>query len=219
MMAVNHSLSMERIRRGFPLPWLGWEEGDACPSREEAWALTLVNRWNPVPAGYEVSLTWVADRQRVDSRIAPALRAMLRDARAAGFLPKISSAYRTEEEQRAILAQRIVSYRVKGCSSPEAERRAKEGVALPGTSEHQLGLAVDITSASRFLQEPAGIWGWLNENGWKYGFILRYPEDKTAWTGIVHEPWHYRYVGREAAREMRLRGICLEEYWGEVPCT
>ena len=89
-------------------------------------------------------------------------------------------------------------------------------VAVPGTSEHQTGLALDIVDASYQhldqAQEATPVQQWLMAHSWEYGFVLRYPTGKSETTGIIYEPWHYRYVGREAAREMTGLGLCLEEY-------
>ena len=101
---------------------------------------------------------------------------------------------------------------VQGYSEAEARRLAEQWVAVPGTSEHQLGLAVDISMEDTATQTTSDMWQWLMKNSYKYGFILRYPEDKTNITGISYEPWHYRYVGREAAEEIYRSGLCLEEY-------
>ncbi len=100
------------------------------------------------------------------------------------------------------------------------ESRAKEEafhtVAKPGTSEHHLGLAVDIVDGNHQLldetQEHTAVQQWLMDNSWKYGFILRYPTGKSEITGIIYEPWHYRYVGVKAAGEIHRNGLCLEEY-------
>lgn len=89
---------------------------------------------------------------------------------------------------------------------------AEQWVAIPGTSEHQIGLAVDISVEDGSGQAASDVWQWLRENSYKYGFILRYPEDKTDITGISYEPWHYRYVGKETAEEIYRQGVCLEEY-------
>ena len=93
---------------------------------------------------------------------------------------------------------------------------AARWVALPGTSEHHTGLALDIVSSSYTAltrrQEKTAEQQWLMEHCWEYGFILRYPEEKGDITGIYYEPWHYRYVGREAALEIRDSGLCFEEY-------
>ena len=95
----------------------------------------------------------------------------------------------------------------------EARAEALKLVAVPGTSEHQLGLALDIISETD--EDDTATWQWLNENCWRYGFILRYPEEKIQITGITYEPWHFRYVGVEAAQEITEQGITLEEYLGE----
>jgi D-alanyl-D-alanine carboxypeptidase len=103
-----------------------------------------------------------------------------------------------------------------GYSREEAERIAATVSAIPGTSEHQLGLAVDIidTGIWGLVQEQEDLAGqqWLMENCWRYGFILRYPKNKTDETGIIYEPWHYRYVGIELAEELRECGLTLEAY-------
>jgi len=92
-------------------------------------------------------------------------------------------------------------------------------VAVPGTSEHQLGLAVDIVDLDHQLldetQEDTPVQRWLLAHSWEYGFILRYPSEKSELTGIIYEPWHYRYVGKEHAKVMFQQGVCLEEYVGK----
>ena len=108
--------------------------------------------------------------------------------------------------------KKIKEYENSGNSHEDAVKLAEEWVAIPGTSEHELGLSVDISSADKETQSPDGIWTWLNENSWKYGFVQRYPESKTDITGIINEPWHYRYVGKAAAKEMTEKGLVLEEY-------
>ena len=104
----------------------------------------------------------------------------------------------------------------KGYTRASAAAAAARWVAPPGTSEHQLGLAVDIVAGSFQVldsrQEKTAEQQWLMEHCWEYGFILRYPSDKSDITGIAYEPWHYRYVGEKAAREMTEQGLCLEEY-------
>ena len=93
---------------------------------------------------------------------------------------------------------------------PDGEEKALQVVALPGTSEHQLGLALDIIA--EFDADNTATWQWLKQHCAEYGFILRYPADKEEITGISYEPWHFRYVGVEAAREIMSSGVCLEEY-------
>ena len=178
----------------------------------EEWNLIVVNAWNELPEDYSVELTELSNGQKVDSRIYPYLQEMFDVARAEGVYPVVREGYRTEEEQQEILDDKIQTYINQGYSQSRAERTAKEWVALPGTSEHQLGIAVDI-NADKSKCSNEEVYAWLAENAYKYGFILRYPPGKQEITGTSYEPWHYRYVGIEAAYEINERGICLEEYF------
>ena len=187
-----------------------WNGESYQPSIE--WNLIVVNRWNPIPENYSVELTVLSNGQKVDSRIYPHLQEMFDAARAEGIYPIVREGYRTEEEQQEILDDKIQAYINEGYSQWRAERNAKEWVALPGTSEHQLGIAVDI-NADKSKCTNDDVYAWLAENAYKYGFILRYPLDKQEITGTSYEPWHYRYVGTEDAYEINERGICLEEYF------
>ena len=119
-----------------------------------------------------------------------------------------------QEEQQQIMDGKIEEYRYSGYSDDEAVKLAEEWVALPGTSEHQLGIAVDINADNSGSSDDE-VYNWLYDNAWKYGFIKRYPEDKTDITGVINEPWHYRYVGEKAAKEIWESGQCLEEYLGQ----
>ena len=178
---------------------------------DDEWYLILVNRTHPIPENYQVDLMQLSNGMQVDSRIYPQLQAMFDDARAAGLALFVRDGYRTQEEQQAIMDGKIEEYRNAGYSDEEAVKLAEEWVALPGTSEHQLGIAVDINADNSGSSDDA-VYSWLYENAWKYGFIKRYPEDKTDITGVINEPWHDRYVGEEAAKEMWESGMCLEEY-------
>lgn len=177
------------------------------------WKLILVNRDHLVPDNYQMQFTELSNGKKVDSRIYPELQQMFDDARAAGLALFVREGYRTNEEQQQILDERIQEYMNQGFSRKEAEKAAEEYVALPGTSEHQLGLSVDINADTQKCSSDA-VYEWLNENAWKYGFIKRYPSDKTDITGISNEPWHYRYVGKDAAKAMKEQNLCLEEYLG-----
>lgn len=181
----------------------------------EEWNLIVVNRWNELPEDYEVELTELSNGQMVDSRVYPYLQEMFDAARTEDVYPVVREGYRTTEEQQEILDDKIQSYINQGYSQVKAERTAKEWVALPGTSEHQLGIAVDI-NADKSKCSNEDVYGWLAENAYKYGFVLRYPPGKQKITGTSYEPWHYRYVGEEAAKEIYERGICLEEYFKQV---
>ena len=178
----------------------------------EEWNLIVVNRWNELPEDYEVELTELSNGQMVDSRIYPYLQKMFDAARTEDVYPVVREGYRTAEEQQEILDDKIQTYINQGYSQSRAEKTAKEWVALPGTSEHQLGIAVDI-NADKSKCSNEDVYGWLAENAYKYGFVLRYPPGKQKITGTSYEPWHYRYVGEEAAKEIYERGICLEEYF------
>lgn len=182
-----------------------------------AWELVLVNRTHFMESGYVPELSEVEDHYWVDSRIAEDLQQMLADGRAEGMDFKICSAYRTEKKQTELYDDKVQRLmKEKGISYEKAYTEAGETVAYPGTSEHQLGLAVDIVAADYQIlddrQAETAEAEWLKAHCQEYGFILRYPLDKTEETGIIFEPWHYRYVGKEAAKAIMEQGICLEEY-------
>lgn len=173
--------------------------------------LTLVNADNPVPDSWSVDLTTLSNGEQVATMIYPDLQEMFDDMRAQGIYPFVRAGYRSNEEQQRVLEERISAYEAEGYSHARAEALALETVALPGTSEHELGLAVDI-NADESASTDEEVYTWLAENAYKYGFIQRYPEDKTQVTGIDYEPWHYRYVGKAAAARIYDSGECLEEY-------
>lgn len=176
--------------------------------------LTLVNADHAVPRGWNVELTTLSNGEQVASMIYPDLQEMFDDMRAQGIYPFVRAGYRSRETQEQVLEDRIASYQSEGYSKSRARELALETVAEPGTSEHELGLAVDI-NADDDRSTGDEVYAWLAENAYKYGFIQRYPEDKTEITGIDYEPWHYRYVGKSAAGEIYNSGECLEEYLGE----
>ncbi len=177
--------------------------------------LILVNPWNNVPENYTVPLGEV-EGYLVDRRAQRALSDMLEDCRAQGYLPIICSAFRTQEYQEMLYRNKILRLLDEGVSRQDAPEVAAQSVALPGTSEHQLGLAVDIisetyTNLDRF-QERTEVQQWLMNNCWRYGFILRYPNGTSETTGIIYEPWHYRYVGSVTAKAVHDSGLVFEEY-------
>lgn len=181
-------------------------------SNEEEWCLTLVNKWNPMKTdGSEIETVELANGQLVDKRIYPQLQSMFDAARENGVYPIVASGYRTQSKQEQLYKDKIAAYRAEGLSEEEAREEAERWVAIPGTSEHQLGLAVDI-NADGIHSEGNEVYDWLGKNAHKYGFINRYPSDKTKITGVANEPWHYRYVGVKAASAIYRKGICLEEY-------
>ncbi len=185
-------------------------------SQNLPWYLTLVNSENPLPKNYSIELTQLKNNQAIDSRCYPDLQDMMDDCRKAGFDPLICSSYRTAQKQETLFQNEINKYIAQGYSSQKAAIETAKSVAIPGTSEHQLGLALDIVDVSNqrldSSQEKTKVQKWLMKNSWKYGFVLRYPNEKSSMTGIIYEPWHYRYVGKEAAKEMYEKNMCLEEY-------
>ena len=180
-------------------------------SEDNGWNLILVNRNSYIPDDYKVELTELSNGEKVDSRIYPELQEMFNDARAQGYGLFVREGYRTQEEQQQLLDEKIEAYENEGKSKSEAKKLAEQWVAIPGTSEHQLGIAVNI-NADTTKSSSDDVYSWLAENAHKYGFIKRYPSDKTDITGVINEPWHYRYVGKEAALEIYSQGMCLEEY-------
>ncbi|MDE8734110.1 M15 family metallopeptidase [Eubacteriales bacterium DFI.9.88] len=178
--------------------------------------LTLVNFERPIPEDWKVDLVQLDHGQSIDRRAYPNLQKMINDARDQGLDPLICSSYRTNAFQKQLFHEQVTAYQNRGLSKKEAEKEAAVWVAVPGTSEHQLGLAVDLVSLSNqnlnHSQENTALQKWLMKNSWKYGFILRYPSDKSSITGIGYEPWHYRYVGKKAAKAIYEQGVCLEEY-------
>ncbi len=178
--------------------------------------LLLVNPWNPIPEGYAPELSDIGDEQMVDSRCAQELLQMMEDCAAAGNSPYICSSYRSRQMQQELYNNKVLRLVLAGTDPSEAPAIAARSVAIPDTSEHQLGLAVDIIDEYYTNldagQENTSTQQWLMENSWRYGFILRYPNGSTDITGIIYEPWHYRYVGKEFAEEIYTLDVTLEEY-------
>jgi len=192
---------------------------DPSPSvpEELPWYLTLVNPSHSLPEDFSVELSQIGNTNlSIDSRAYQALRNMISGCREAGLQPYICSAYRTQETQEKLFQNKVNEFKALGYDDDSATQAAGRIVAVPGTSEHQLGLAVDIVDTTYQLldegQENTAVQKWLMEHCWEYGFILRYPSDKGAITQIIYEPWHYRYVGEEYAQKINESGLCLEEY-------
>ena len=156
----------------------------------------------------EVNIPTATTNNKMRSDAAKALETMYEDAKKEGLTLAVNSAYRSYEEQQKIYDEYFRIY---------DEVTAASLVAVPGTSEHQLGLSVDLTSQS-VIDGQYGVFGstpeyqWVIKNAYKYGFILRYPSDKIDITGIANEPWHYRYVGVKLATKLYEEGLTLEEY-------
>lgn len=178
--------------------------------------LTLVNPWNTIPEDWTVELVNIGSGHKVDKTCHDDLMAMLEACRAEGLSPIVRSSYRTQKTQEQLYANKVRQWKGYGYDEEAARKKAATIVAVPGTSEHQLGWAVDIVDKSYQVldekQADTAAQQWLMAHCWEYGFILRYPTDKSEVTGIIYEPWHYRYVGRDNAKKIFASGLCLEEY-------
>ncbi|MGI6721492.1 MAG: M15 family metallopeptidase [Anaerovoracaceae bacterium] len=172
---------------------------------DKDWEVVLVNSRHYVGRDYKPELTELSNGEKVDSRIYPHLQAMFDAARAHGFHLIVRSGYRSYGEQEALWNE--------GGAGMDGDENGVLSVQRPGLSEHQTGLAVDINRAGD--TDEGALYSWLQNNAARFGFILRYPADKTEITGVIYEPWHYRYVGVDAARAMKADNLCLEEYVGE----
>lgn len=169
--------------------------------------------------GYKPELVELMPDYSVDKRIADAATQMLADAEKEGLYIEVCSAYRSVDRQEQLFNESVQDRLNWGLDYWEAFANTRQSVAEPGTSEHALGLALDLISSEyseldegqRETKEAK----WLAANCHKYGFILRYPPEKTGITNIIYEPWHYRYVGVEDATKIMGLGITLEEYLQE----
>lgn len=173
------------------------------------WRVTLVNSSNRVVREPKSLIRLqVEDHELMEREAAEALMALLKEIEAGDGIVAVSG-YRSEEEQKEVYAQ---SLRENGAEF------TKKYVARPGHSEHQTGLAIDLGERREYVDYIApefpytGLCGRFRENAARYGFIERYPKGKEHITGIAHEPWHFRYVGREHAEAMQREGLTLEEY-------
>lgn len=187
---------------------------------KDDWQLVLVNKQHPVPDDYTFTLGKIKGSMKCDIRIIDDLMDMMQAAKADGINLVVCSPYRDYNRQTVLFNRKIDYYMEKGHSYMEAYKFASMTVTVPGASEHQIGLALDIVSTTYsgleigFGETTAG--KWLKEHCDEFGFILRYPEGKEYITGIQYEPWHFRYVGKEAAAEIMERDITLEEFLEEL---
>jgi D-alanyl-D-alanine carboxypeptidase len=180
------------------------------------WNLKLVNKWNRIDSNYAQTLVTYAGDNKFDNRAIDKLKALVS---ASNGKIRVASLYRSIELQTTLFNRQVNQHIAEGMSRAEAEEKASTLVARPGTSEHNLGLAVDFLfdNYSQLLEsyENTATYKWMMEHCADYGFILRFPKNKQSVTGVTFEPWHYRYVGEEAAREIMSRGITLEQYLQE----
>ncbi|MGE5494559.1 MAG: D-alanyl-D-alanine carboxypeptidase family protein [Burkholderiales bacterium] len=187
------------------------------PSGE--WSLILVNPAHHLSKDFEVTLADFEGGQ-VGARILDICVQMFSDAEADGVSLELVDAYRSRERQSELYEKKVDSYTAKGYSRTDAEAKAATITARPDTSEHQTGLALDIVTPS-YTKMNSGFantkaYKWLSEHAHNYGFTLRYPKGKTQITKVIYEPWHWRFVGLEAAVSMKASGNCLEEYLGVI---
>ena len=180
------------------------------------WNLILINRQHPLPEDYSFELGTITKGMSCDERIVSNLLGMFRDAYNDGVVLVVCSPYRPRSRQEVLFDKKIKNYMKKGYSYTESYRLTGQAVTVPGTSEHEAGLAIDIVTDDYvnlnegFADTDAG--KWLVEHSWEYGFILRYPLGKEDITGIEYEPWHFRYVGVDAAHYITENGLTLEEF-------
>lgn len=188
-------------------------------SGKKMWNLALVNYEHPLDREYLPELKEIAPEQAVDARIYDAVLEMFEAGGAEGLKFYVASAYRSYEKQRDVYNETMDKWIAQGMRPLDAYEETAKSVAVPGTSEHATGLALDITSGEYMeldeQQAETAEFKWLKENCWKYGFILRYPPEKSDITKIIYEPWHFRYVGKEAAKEIFEQDVTLEEYLNE----
>ena len=215
---ISESSSVSSIPEETENPYSAGSKDVVMTDLSGDWRLVLVNPTHKLPDDFEVQTDyiWDGEPERVDYRITGDLRAMLEACENAGHSPLVRSSFRTHAQQQDLYDSKTEEFMAEGESREEARIDAAAIVAIPGTSEHQLGLALDIVSMEygtlNASQADNPTQQWLMEHCWEYGFILRYPTDKGDVTGIIYEPWHYRYVGKEYAEIMRREELCLEEY-------
>ena len=182
-----------------------------------SWELRLVRDGSPLGEDFvPEELADVGDGQQMDARVAPAMLEMLDAARAAGNPVWVCSGYRSYDIQYIIYQRHIDQYTAQGMTLEEADAKTRLAVNPPGCSEHQSGLCADVLESASQPMEPyiggSGLMLWLEEHCAEYGFVVRYPDGATGTTGVEYEPWHLRYVGKEAASYMMEHGMCLEDF-------
>lgn len=200
-------------------------EEDEDINADNKWAMFLVNKQNPLPDNYdsmiETELVYEGDRDGyVDKRAAKYAKDMFAAALEDGIDLWVVSSYRTIQYQQDNFDRSVQQRMDNGMTYDDAYADTLREVAMPGESEHNAGLAMDIMSVEYTSMDDAGFentkaFAWLDEHAAEYGFILRYPKDKESITEIIYEPWHYRFVGVYYANEIKKSGLCLEEYFEE----
>lgn len=185
--------------------------------------LLLVNGKNPLPnkENYAQNLTTIdakylcGELNQLDKDVLPYAIALMEDAKAEGVDIRVRSPYRSYETQERLYNNEVNNWIRKGMGQLEAEEKAATIVARPGTSEHHCGFAIDFNETNTSF-ENSNAYRWMLSNAADYGFILRYPEDKQDITGVIYEPWHWRFVGIDVAKDINSKNMCLEEYIEEI---
>lgn len=179
-------------------------------------SLILLNGTHVLPEGYEPTLAEAVkgSGKYLDYRVAPYYQAMYDKALEDGIELTPVSGYRSYDLQVELFEDQIqLEIDNNGLDKTKATVAAATEVMIPGGSEHNAGLAMDICSLSESFEDTDEA-AWLRENAADFGFILRYPKDakSRAITKVIYEPWHYRFVGVEAAKDITAKGVTLEEY-------
>lgn len=180
------------------------------------WKLLLVNKTHTIPDDYTFTLGVIKGSMKCDERILKPLTEMFEAAAKEGVNLTVVSPYRDLSRQEYLFERKMKNYINMGYSYIEAYKVSSQAVTVPGASEHQIGLSLDILCDTyKNLDEGFGDTKegeWMAQNSYKYGFILRYPSGKEDITGIMYEPWHFRYVGIDAATEIFENNETLEEF-------
>lgn len=181
---------------------------------EDNWNLTLVNRGYRIIDSYKPDLVYVCgSSEQLDKKIAEHYEEMYNAAKEDGVNLTPCSGYRSYDLQKRNYNNKVAYYESLGYTKEEALEKAATIIMTPGSSEHNLGYAMDIVCVDEWF-EDTDEFTWLMENAQDYGFILRYPKEKQDITNVIYEPWHWRYVGVEHAKKMKATGQVLEEYLG-----
>lgn len=181
---------------------------------DNEWAFFLINVNNPLPSGYVPELGDIGGGFKVDKRCAEYALSMFKAAAGDGLTLNIASAYRSVDRQKSNFRNSYDDLLSKGYSREDAYAVTASNIAPPYASEHNAGLAIDLGFVDESFENTAE-YRWLIDNSYKFGFIMRYPKEKSDITGIIYEPWHFRFVGLYHAKEIYGSGLCLEEYMGD----
>lgn len=182
---------------------------------DNPWAFYIVSRDYPLPEDFKVYPKKIQGDYEMDYRAANYFLDMKEAAAAEGIELTVISAKRSREYQKQLFDKEVEDFKAQGLTDEEAFEAAREWVALPGESEHNSGLAVDLNSLDESFEE-SDAFKWLSDHAHEYGFILRYPKDKVGITGVQYEPWHYRFIGVYHATQIKEKDITLEEYYDEI---